>query len=565
MNTKSESADLNPEESAAASAPTGESTDKPADTSADTTVDAPTDTPVDATVDATADAPAEAPVDKVDKKDDATAAPEPKPEPTTDVESVEPEAAAKADAPEPASKTEVAVEATELKTKAVEVTMAETSAKTDTEDDASADAKTGDEEAAAEVTKAVTKEVTKAVEEDSRLTHKLKKGQRVEVKLIQAGDKDAFLDWGGPSEGSIAAAELKDDKGKLRVKEGESFTVIVKETGDTVVFTVGRGKGGDLLRMRELQTAHESKVPVSGRIRSTNKGGFEVELGGVRAFCPFSQIDTIYCEKPELHVGKEYPFMIITFERGGRNIVLSRRELIAADQKEQAVKTRESLELGAVLKGKVRRIQPYGAFIDIGGLDGLVHVSEISRAHIRNPKDVLSVGQEVDVKVVALDAMGTKKERVSLSMKALAPDPWEGAVDKWKVGSTTTGTVVRLTDFGAFVELAPGVDGLVHVSQIASERIGHPNEVLKPGQEVEVRILELDRESNRISLTMRPEGEEPPARSGGGGGGFRSRRPQRESGPMEYSSAPEEKTEKVDVSGMGYDDALAELKKKFEQ
>ena len=376
--------------------------------------------------------------------------------------------------------------------------------------------------------------------------------------------RGACLDWGGPSEGTIAAAELKDEKGELRVKEGESFTVIVREIADTVVFTVGRGKGGDLLRMRELESAHEGKIPVPGKIRSTNKGGFEVDLGGVRAFCPFSQIDTIYCENPETHVGKHYPFEIVTFERGGRNIVVSRRGLLAADQKEKGAATRESLEVGAVITGTVRRIQPYGAFIDIGGIDGLVHVSEISRAHIRSPKDILKVGQEVEVKVVGLDALGTKKERVSLSMKALAADPWDGATERWKVGTTTQGKVVRLTDFGAFVELAPGIDGLVHVSQISSERIGHPNEVLKPNQEIEVRILELDSESHRISLTMRPEGEEQASRGGGGGRG--PRRPYQERAPMEYSSSVDQPTEKkVDVSSMDYDDALAELKKKFER
>ena len=525
MNTKSDSPEINPEETAA---------------------DAPTPTPKDPAPEADA---AETPVESTEAKApeaEVTEAPEaesPAPE-TAKAETSEAPTGVEAQPAEEATAAEVKpgteevkAEETSVESEAAEVTMAE----------ASGDA---------------AKEVTESIESDTRLEHKLKKGQRVEVKLIQTSDKDAFLDWGGPSEGTIAAAELMDDEGNLRVKEGESFTVIVKEVGDTMVFTVGRGKGGDLLRMRELQTAFESKVPVPGKIRSTNKGGFEVDLGGVRAFCPFSQIDTIYCEKPEEHVSKEYPFEIITFERGGRNIVVSRRGIIESEQKEQAKVTREALEIGAVLKGRIRRIQPYGAFVDIGGLDGLVHVSEISQAHVRNPKDVLSVGQEVDVKIVAIDGLGTKKERVSLSMKALAPNPWDGAAETWKVGSTTKGRVVRLTDFGAFVELAPGIDGLVHISQISAERIGHPSEVLAPNQEVDVRVLDLDTEAHRISLTMRPEGEEGER---GGGGGFRGgRRPPRERAPMEYSSGTEEKAEEVDVSGMEYDDALAELKKKFE-
>lgn len=482
------------------------------------------------------------------------------PEESASTEQATPAAASESATPAPAS-AEVEPEATTVESDAVEVTMAEP-ATIDPVGEAIGESTI--ESAEPPAAPDASAEVAAAIAADTRLEHQLKKGQRVEVKLIQVSDKDAFLDWGGPAEGTIAAAELKDDKGALRVQVGESFTVMVKDAGDTVVFTVGRGKGGDLLRMRELETAHEGKIPVPGRIRSTNKGGFEIDLGGVRAFCPFSQIDTIYCENPETHVGKQYPFLIITFERGGRNIVVSRRELIGAEQKEKAVETRKGLEIGQVLQGTVRRIQAYGAFIDIGGLDGLVHVSEISRAHIRNPKDVLTVGQPVEVKIVGLDALGTRKERVSLSMKALAPDPWDGAAAKWKAGATTTGKVVRLTDFGAFVELAPGVDGLVHVSQISSERIGHPNEVLTPGQEVEVRVLEIEPDQQRISLTMRPEGEEGPARNRGGAS-FQKGRPARERAPMEYRSTPEEKQEHVDVSGMDYGDALAELKKKFEQ
>ena len=484
-----------------------------------------------------------------------------------------PDASTPASAPEensPASSPEVVVEESTVTPEASEVTMEATSeaseeAKSEPSSDKPEAAKIEDpasDTGASTTTDAAAKEAMgEAVESDTRLEHKLKKGQKVEVKLVQAGEKDAFLDWGGPAEGTIATAELKNEAGELRVEAGQTFTALVRELGDTVVFTVGRGKGGDLLRMRELESAHEAKLPVAGKIRSTNKGGFEVDLNGVRAFCPFSQIDTIYCDTPEDHVGRQYDFEIITFERGGRNIVVSRRGLLEASQKGEADETRKSIEIGQVRTGKVRRIQPYGAFVDVGGLDGLVHVSEISRAHIRNPKDVLKVGQEIEVKVVGLDGLGTKKERVSLSMKALAPDPWDGAAENWKQGSTVKGKVVRLTDFGAFVELAPGVDGLVHVSQISAERIGHASEVLSPGQEVEVRVLEIDAESHRISLTMRPEGEEAPAPRGGGSGG--PRRAPRDRGPMEYTSKAEEPTEDVDVSGMEYGDALEALRNKF--
>ena len=418
-----------------------------------------------------------------------------------------------------------------------------------------------------------------AVAQDERLTSKYKTGQRMEVKLVQVGEKDAFLDYGGTAEGTIATAELKNSDGEMRVNEGDTFTAIVRKAGETLEFTVGRGKGkgGDLLRMRELQSAHEGDIPVAGKIKSTNKGGFEVDLNGVRAFCPFSQIDTIYCDKPEEHVGKEYTFQIIAFERGGRNIVLSRRKIIEEESKAAAETTREKLAVGEVFEGTVRRLQPYGAFVDLGGVDGLVHVSEISRGHVADPRDVLSVGQKVRVEVIKLDDIGGERERISLSMKALESDPWKKADEKWAVGSIVSGKVVRLTDFGAFVELSPGVDGLVHVSEISTERIDHPGSVLEPGQAVDVRILAVDPDSRRISLTMRPEGEDRPPRAprddaergGRGDRGPRGRRGRdrhdddRPGESYTFGAEEEPRDPDVDVNELDFSDAVELLKQKF--
>lgn len=418
-----------------------------------------------------------------------------------------------------------------------------------------------------------------AMEKDTRLASKYKAGQRCEVRLVQVGEKEAFVDFGGPAEGTIASAELLDPEGALRVQIGETFTAIIRKVDEPIEFTVGRSKGGDLLRMRELESAHENNIPVQGKIRSTNKGGFEVDLEGVRAFCPFSQIDIIYCEKPEEHVGKEYPFEILAFERNGRNIVLSRRRLLAEEAKAAATQTREHIAVGLVCEGTVRRLQPYGAFIDLGGVDGLVHVSEISRGHVADPRDVLKVGHRVKVKVIAIDDLGGPQERVSLSMKELESDPWEDAQEKWAPGSTVKGRVVRLTDFGAFVELAAGVDGLVHISEISTERIGHPAEVLAVDQVVDARILSVDPDGRRISLTLRPEGEERvqhardddrgERRGGSGGGGDagrgRRQRPQREYEPESYTFGSEETPSEpaVNVNELEFDDALELLKQKF--
>lgn len=416
-------------------------------------------------------------------------------------------------------------------------------------------------------------EMAAAVEADERLEAKLKPGQRVDVKLVTVGEKESFVDFGGTSEGAIATSELKatgEDaaEGELRVKEGDSFPVFVKEAGDRVVFTTAlKGGKGDSLQYLELEQAFENKVPVKGKVRKTNKGGFEVELSGIRAFCPFSQIELGYCENPEEHVGHEYDFRVVTFERGGRNIVVSRRKLLEASSKERAVETRKELELGQVREGVVRRLQPYGAFVDIGGLDGLVHVSEISRAHIRNPSDVLKVGQKVNVQVTKVENLGSKGERVSLSIKALEPDPWEEFVGKVQVGDAIQGKVVRLAEFGAFVQVIPGIDGLLHISEISTGRLNHPGDVLKQGQDLDVVILSVDPDSKRISLGMAERIEAP----GGGGAeatfaaGGRGRGPRREEkGPVHYRSQsttqkkPPEITEDMDP-----DKALELLKKRL--
>jgi small subunit ribosomal protein S1 len=394
-----------------------------------------------------------------------------------------------------------------------------------------------------------------------------KKGARLNVKLVQIGDDTCFVDFGGRSEGAIATTELKDKEGNLLHKEGEEFSAVVKSSGDDVVFTLG--KKSPPPGLKKIQEAFEAKIPVQGVVKSTNKGGFEVRIHGLRAFCPLSQIERGFCNEPERYVGQKLPFEIINLERNGRNIVLSRRKLLEAEAGEAATHTREKLGVGAVFAGIVQRIQPYGAFIDIGGLDGLVHVSQISHSHVKNPKDILKVGDKVDVKVLKIDDPGGPSERISLSIKAMQPDPWGDISTLLPVGTTTKGKVVRLAAFGAFVEIMPGVDGLVHISQISSERIEHPGDVLKVGDEVEAQILDIDGDKQRISLTLRTNaGAQDRPHSGDRGGDGRrprsGRTPMRDA-PSEYRSEPEvKKAPDVDVSGMEFDDALALLKQKLE-
>ena len=383
----------------------------------------------------------------------------------------------------------------------------------------------------------------------------LKPGKRMKVTLVQVGEKDSFVDFGGRSEGTIATSELKDEKGELKHNVGDELSLVVRKGGDSPVFTLGRRKVP--ANLGKVKEAFESGVPMEGKIKSTNKGGFEVDLGGVRAFCPYSQIQLGYCDKPDEYVGQKLPFQVITFERGGRNIVVSRRKLLEAEAKEQAQETVQNLEVGAEFEGVVRRLQPYGAFVDIGGLDGLVHVSEISHGRISNPSDVLEVGQKVRVKVIRLEGEGDKR-RISLSMKELTGDPWEGIQERYQEGATVAGKVVRLAEFGAFVELEPGIDGLVHISEISTERIQHPGDKLQRGQDVEVRVLNVDDDQRRISLSLLSEEESSASqgRRGPGGGG----------GPREHRSSTDEgkREPRVDVTKMPLEDAIQALKNKFE-
>jgi small subunit ribosomal protein S1 len=331
-------------------------------------------------------------------------------------------------------------------------------------------------------------------------TDDLRTGQRVTGKLVLVGEKESFLDFGGRCEGVIATRELMDEKGELRHKVGDTLHVTVESAEGQVVLTLGRRPGP--LPKEILKQRFEARVPVEGVVKATNKGGFEVTVRGRRAFCPYSQIDIIYCDKPESYIGKRLSFLIVRIDGGARNIVLSRRAILEEERKRKVEETEARLRPGEVFEGVVSRVLPFGAFVDIGGVEGLLHVSEVSHSHVQDPSAVLAPGQQVQVKVLGIEE-GKKGRRISLSMRALEPDPWAAAVESLHVGNTVAGKVARLADFGAFIEIAPGIDGLLHVSEISTEHVKHPNEVLTPGETIEVRILDVDLEKKRIALSRK--------------------------------------------------------------
>lgn len=358
-------------------------------------------------------------------------------------------------------------------------------------------------------------------------------GQKVKGNIVSIGDEWVFVDLGGKAEGRIAAAELKDAEGNLTVKEGDSIDATVTgtdpESGALLLQrrAGGKGKGKKPAEVvPEIRQAAENSLPLEGLVTGLNKGGAEVQVYGMRAFCPLSQLDLRYVENPQQFVGQKLMFKVNRLEegnRGGRgpNIVLSRRQLLEEEQQSRASETREKLQVGAVLHGRVTSLTSYGAFVDLGGIEGMLHVSEIGHTRTTHPQDVFQVGDEVEVQVIKIEKGKDEKrpERISLSRRSLQADPWNEAASRFSEGMEVPGRVMRTETFGAFVELAPGLEGLVHISEMgAGRRLNHSREAVQPGQEVQVRVLGVDTARRRISLSMNTGGASTGGYSSGGGG-----------------------------------------------
>jgi small subunit ribosomal protein S1 len=336
-----------------------------------------------------------------------------------------------------------------------------------------------------------------------------KLGEVVRGRVVTLGADAVFIDLGAKAEGMIDVAQLRDDGGKLTVAVGDEVEARVVETSGKAGCIVLHPLGAGHVAKAELEQAFSLGLPVDGVVAAVNKGGVEVTVAGVRAFCPISQLDVRHVEDAAAFVGQRLTFKITRYEERGKNLVLSRRALLEEEQRRLAADTRARLAPGVVLRGKVASLQPYGAFIDLGGIEGMVHVSELGFARVAHPKELLSVGQEVEVAVLRIDKGDDprKPEKIALSIKSLERDPWDDIASRFPEGTRAAGKVARVESFGAFVELAPGVEGLVHVSELgAGRKVNHPREVVKPGQAVEVTVLGADRERRRISLSMAAPG-----------------------------------------------------------
>ncbi len=326
-------------------------------------------------------------------------------------------------------------------------------------------------------------------------------GEKISGKVLKVSKDTIFIDLGGKSEGIADIQEFMDKEGNLFIQQGDLVEMRVASIRDGIRLTKGmKVQGADALDI--LREAKENVIPVEGRVSGVVKGGFQIDLSGLRAFCPLGQIDIQFCEKPEDHVGARYPFRIIEIKEKGKNIVVSRRLILEEEQEKKSKELLASLKPGLECEGKVTKVTNFGAFVDLGGIDGMVHISEISHGRINHPSEILKVGQSVKVKVMNIEAGREGRPKISLSIKALEPDSWQKGLG-FEEGQIIQGKVSRLTDFGAFVEVAPGVDGLVHISEISFERVPHPNRLLHDGDRVDVLVMGIDRQAHRISLSIK--------------------------------------------------------------
>lgn len=334
-------------------------------------------------------------------------------------------------------------------------------------------------------------------EETKKIRH-LSPGQKIKATIVGINEETTFLDVGGKSEGVLNSSEIKDQHGEFTHKVGDTLEVyFLQAKSSEQLFTTSIGSGSSHAHLEE---AFRSQIPVEGFVKAEIKGGFEVTLGGnVRGFCPYSQMGLRRVENAaETYLETHMKFQITRFEENGRNIVLSARAIQEAEREEKREQLKASLEEGQTVEGVISSIRDFGAFVDLGGVDGLIPISEIGWSRVEKVEEHFVVDQKVSVVVKKID---WDKDRISLSYKETQADPWDEVPTVFPEGSTHTGTVARLAQFGAFVTLAPGVDGLVHISKLGSgRRINHPREVLEEGQNIDVQIEGVDRAEKRISL-----------------------------------------------------------------
>ena len=333
---------------------------------------------------------------------------------------------------------------------------------------------------------------------EEKSLRKLSPGEKIKATVVGIDKETIFLDVGTKSEGIIEASEFIDEHGEVSVSVGDLVEVYCLKSGSGgQLFTTKLGSGASSAHLEE---AYHNSVPVEGFVKAEIKGGFEITLSGnVRGFCPYSQMGLRRVDNAaEAYLETHMSFLITKFEAGGRNLVLSARLLQEEERRLKKEELQEVLEEGQAVEGSISAIRPFGLFVDIGGIDGLVPISEVGWSRVENLEETYQIGQQVSAVIKGLD---WENDRINLSIKETLEDPWEAAVKNLSEGKSYIGTIARLAQFGAFVTLAPGVDGLVHISKLGGgRRINHPKEVVEAGQNLEVVIESIDTAARRISL-----------------------------------------------------------------
>ena len=347
--------------------------------------------------------------------------------------------------------------------------------------------------------KAEAKEDFKRLYEESFKT--IEEGDILSGTVIAVDPEYVTVDIGYKSEGQVPIAEFRDKEGNVAVNVGDKVDVLLekKEADDSLV-TLSKEKADKLKAWRSVSKAFREGAIVDGTITSRIKGGLTVDIG-INAFLPGSQVDIRPARNLDKYIGRRFRFKVIKFNRKRSNIVLSRRVLLEEERRGMREETLKRLKEGEILEGVVKNITEYGGFVDLGGIDGLLHITDISWGRINHPSEKLSIGDRITVKVLNFDR---ERERVSLGLKQISPDPWDEVEEKYPVGSRVKGKVVSITDYGSFIELEEGIEGLVHISEMSwTKKVKHPSQVVNAGDIIDAVVLDVDVPKKRISLGMR--------------------------------------------------------------
>lgn len=338
---------------------------------------------------------------------------------------------------------------------------------------------------------------------DAKIGQELKQGDMVEGKIISIGKSSVYIDTGTKSDGVVDKTELLDENGELPFQVNDTLKLYVVSLNESEVILSKAISGAGKVTM--LEDASRNRTPVEGKVTEVIKGGFNVDILGKRAFCPVSQMDVRYVENPEDYLGQIHHFLISRFEEKGRNIVVSRRELLNEQIKEEQKAFLAKVSEGDIVQGCVSKLMPFGAFIEVApGVEGMAHISELSWSRVEKPDEIVQAGDMVRVKLLKIETREGDTPKISLSIKQVDANPWDNMGTAFKPGDQVMGKVVRLAAFGAFVELAPGVDGLVHISEMShTKRVLRPEDVVQEGEQVQVVIKAIDQDSRRISLSIK--------------------------------------------------------------